>query len=150
MTKENRAEAEAKWKIYTAEEAKNRFIRLLGIHTAQYRDTVTAYKIKKKKSREDDALIRHGDKLQIPNSMTVVAPAWEILTLLDHPVFQEQRQQREKIMIAKKEKEEKNEPQPESISADEIPSTDEAPKHREDFMRLSTSAARKRLQGESS
>jgi hypothetical protein len=137
-------EADARWSVFITEAAKNQFIRLLGIHTAQYKDTVTAYKVEKVQA-ESDAIIRDGDKLHIPNSMAVVAPAWEILKLLDHPTFQEQRHEREKIM--KKKKNKTNEAEPESTDGaleSSLPSSDANPKHREDFTSLVNAAARKR------
>jgi hypothetical protein len=101
-------EANRRWEAFITEAGKNQFIRLLGIHTAQYSDQVTAKKI----GREQGRPIRDGDELEIPNSMTVVAPAWEIVKLLDLPVFQEQRRQREETM--KRQKKKANDPEPEA------------------------------------
>ena len=99
-------EDDRRWGLFIAEQAKNQFIRLLGIHTAQYHDTVTAYKIKKTQA-ESDAVVRDGDRLRIPNSMAVVAPASEILKLLDLLTFQQQRQQRERHDQEEKEQDER-------------------------------------------
>jgi hypothetical protein len=152
MTKKDHLEADAKYNAFVTDAAKNQFIRLLGIHTAQYHDTVRAYKIPKTQP-ESDALVRDGDKLRIPNSMSVVAPAWEIFKLLDHPKFKEQRRLREEAMIKRKKENEPNEPQPEAVATEAAPSaahpsTDANPNHRADFMRLASAAARKQTQDE--
>src|SRR5260370_14501405 len=97
------AKDDARWNAFISEGAKNQFIRLLGIHTAQYQDTVKAYKVDKSQA-EDDNVVRGGDELRIPNSMSVVAPAWEILRLLDQPKFVEQRQKREQAMMEREKK----------------------------------------------
>jgi hypothetical protein len=139
---------EARWNAFVTEQSKNQFIRILGIHTAQYRDTVKAIKTGKT-AAEGENLILHGDKLSMPNSMTVIAPAWEILKLLNHPDFKEQRQQREMRMVRKQKP---NEPEPESTSDIAHPDADASdteanPRHLEDFKHLVDVAARKRPQG---
>jgi hypothetical protein len=119
----------------------NTFLMLLGIHAGQYHDTVKAFK-DRHGSGESDNLVRDGDEMRIPNSMAIVAPSWEILTRLDHPVLIEQRRKREAIMASKK----KNEAEPEAIAskADASPPANDAnPNHREDFTRLVGAAARK-------
>jgi hypothetical protein len=139
-------EDDAQWQRHVDELAKNQFIRFLGIHAAQYHDRVIAYKTKTPQA-EANAAIREGDQLRIPNSMAVVVPAWEVLTLLDLPLFQERRRQREDWMIEKKRK--SNDPEPESVAENSLPSddTEANPRHREDFMRLVDAAARKRPRG---
>ena len=55
----------------------NTFLMILGIHAGQYPETIKAVKVKKVQGEKDD-LIRDGDWIKIPSSMTVVVPAWEI------------------------------------------------------------------------
>lgn len=92
------------------ETASNTFLMLLGIHAGQYHDTVKAFKGRGVRGESDNA-IRDGDEMRIPNSMAIVAPSWEILTLLNLPTFVEQRRKREEIMASKKE----NSAEPEAI-----------------------------------
>jgi hypothetical protein len=125
------------------EDAKNTFLMLLGIHAGQYYDRVRAFKGPEAPG-EGDNIVRDGDEMRIPNSMAIVVPSWEILTLLDLPTFVEQRQKREEIMATNKE----NEAEPEVIStsfetASDRLANDANPKHREDFTRLVGAAARK-------
>jgi hypothetical protein len=128
------------------ETADNTFLMLLGIHAGQYYDRVKAFKGGGAPG-ESDNVVRDGDEMRIPNSMAIVVPSWEILTLLNEPTFAEQRQKREEIMAKKK-----NEAEPEAIdsvsesTSSSPPATDANPTHREDFMRLVGAAARKPAQ----
>jgi hypothetical protein len=130
---------------------KNTFLMLLGIHAGQYHDTVKFFKDDSKKAEIDD-IVRDGDQIKIPNSMAIVAPAWEILTLLDLPVFIEQRQKR--VEAAMKRANTENNAEPESMTQPEAeqPSAEPAdaanPNHLKDFRRLVDVAARKRPQGD--
>lgn len=118
----------------------NTFLMLLGIHAGQYPERVEAKKIKQLIAESsDDSIIRDGDKLKIPSSMTIVVPAWEIVNLLNLEVFQMQRKKRDEKI--KKERDERDAVEPEI--AEEISSSADNPTHREDFMRLSGAAARK-------
>jgi hypothetical protein len=129
------------------ETEKNTFLMLLGVHTGQYSERVEARKIKKISGESDD-IVRDRDKLKIPSSMAVVAPAWEIINLLNRPIFVAQREERDMRMDAKRD--EKNVPEPESVVPVEKPaSADDAnPNHLADFTRLVDVAARKRPQGD--
>lgn len=71
------------------ETAENTFLMLLGIHAGQYPELVEARKVKRKTKAEaaEDDIIRDRDKLRIPSSMAVVVPAWEIINLLNLPMF---------------------------------------------------------------
>jgi len=125
----------------------NTFLMLLGIHTGQYPERVEAQKIKKTSGEADD-IIRDRDKLNIPGSMAVIAPAWEIINLLNLPIFVAQREERDKRM--NEERDQKNLPEPESaVPAEKPASADDAnPNHQADFTRLVDVAARKRPQGD--
>lgn len=92
----------------------NTFIRLLGIHSAQYHDRVKAIKSRDIQSEKDDH-ISDGDELKMPNSMTVVVPAWEILTLINNQHFTQQRGKR----IEKFQKSALTVPEPETTSPDD-------------------------------
>jgi len=129
------------------ETEENTFLMLLGIHAGQYPERVEARKIKKTFGESDD-IVRDRDKLKIPSSMAVVAPAWEIINLLNQPIFATQRQERDNRMNAERDK--KNLPEPESVAPAEKPaSADDAnPNHQADFTRLVDVAARKRPQGD--
>lgn len=76
----------------------NLFIRLLGIHVAQYPEVVRARKMPKSKpdSEAEDEIIRSGDRLVIDGGVTVVVPAWEIIDLLNREEFVKRRAEREK------------------------------------------------------
>jgi hypothetical protein len=119
----------------------NTFLMLLGVHAGQYPEWVEARKIKKTLGEVDD-IVRDRDKLKIPSSMAVVAPAWEIINLLNLPVFQAQRQERDKRMNEEREK--KNVPEPESVTPAEPLADDANPNHLADFTRLVDVASRKK------
>lgn len=80
------------------EAEKNTFVALLGIHAGQYPEKVEARK-ENRTSAEHDDIVRDRDKLKIPSSMTVVVPAWEIMNLLNLPVFQAARRKRDETPI---------------------------------------------------
>lgn len=74
----------------------NLFIRLLGIHVAQYSEVVRVRRRPENKARvevEED-VIRSGDQLVIEGGVTVVVPAWEIIDLLSRPEFVQKREDR--------------------------------------------------------
>lgn len=111
---------------------RNTFLMFLGIHAGQYYDTVVTRKVK---VAEADDAIRDGDKLRIPNSMTIVVPAWEVLNLLNFPIFVRQREDR--VRSSRKE----NVAEPETTSEPE--SDDAELGHRDRFTALLNAAARK-------
>jgi hypothetical protein len=133
------------------ETEKNTFLMLLGIHAGQYHDTVKFLKSEPKKA-ENDKSIRHGDKVKIPNSMAIVVPSWEILKLLELPLFVEQRKQRDEAIMKRYKKENSAEPEATDPSKPDAklipPASDDNPNAREDFMRLQGAAARKQPQGD--
>jgi len=55
----------------------NRFLRLLGIHVSQFQERVGIEKID-----EESVPITENDVLNVPGSMTIVVPAWQITKLL--------------------------------------------------------------------
>jgi hypothetical protein len=122
---------------------KNQFLRLLGIHLDQYREPVNIRK--QRKSGEAAAPVLEGDDLEIPGSMTIVAPAWDVETLLDKLVFVEMRGKRQAALT--KGATSSGKPYPgggESVSAKEA-STEQAsdnPSHKEDFTRLLNAASK--------
>ena len=120
----------------------NAFIKLLGVHSAQFHDPVKIIEVEKLVSAEGaDVALKEGDKLKIPNSVTVTVPAWEIWPLINKPVFKEKRRRREEA--AEKDRASRNDPEPESNAFGE--SGDEKnPRHREDFNSLLGAAAQKR------
>jgi hypothetical protein len=73
----------------------NIFLRLLGIHAAQYKEKVKIRKPKKPELEGDDDTIRDGDDLWIEGGTTIVVPAWEIRALLNRPDFIQTREDRE-------------------------------------------------------
>lgn len=123
-----------------------RFLALLGVHAGQYPEPATAKKItaKKKtktkatKTREVGLSIRDGDRLEIPSGMTVVIPAWEIVDLLNKPVFRKQRDERQRLRNERDAAETR--PLPEAATQVE-PAADN-PSHKEDFTSLLGRAAR--------
>lgn len=120
----------------------NTFIRLLGIHVGQFNDLVPARKSRKATQENDDAVLRDGDALRLPSSMTLVVPSWCITNLLNKDVFQRQRRIREKAM--KKQDEQSNDATPESLEPNSAESSDENPRHKEDFTGLINAAAKKK------
>ena len=120
----------------------NAFIKLLGVHSAQFHDPVKIIEVEKLVSAEGaDVAIKEGDKLKIHNSVAVTVPAWEIWPLINKPVFKEKRRRREEA--AEKDRASRNDPEPESNAFGE--SGDEKnPRHREDFNSLLGAAAQKR------
>jgi len=145
--------------VQEAEIRANTFVSLLGIHLGQYLDRI---EIKKQKLQpEGNDIIREGDVLKIPGGMTIVAPAWEIMNLLNLPTFAEQREKRE--MRKLQEAHDKYAPpepealRPGEVSADASESAEhrsaqgekgETPLHREDFTSLLNAAAKTRPQGD--
>jgi hypothetical protein len=129
------------------QDRENTFLMLLGVHAGQYPERVEARKADKTLGESDD-IIRDRDKLKIPSSMTVVVPAWEIANLLQLPIFVDQRRERDDRMNEEREK--KNLPEPENVTAPEKSEAidDANPHHLEDFTRLVDVAARKRPQGD--
>ncbi|HEY1753370.1 MAG TPA: hypothetical protein VGG29_19085 [Caulobacteraceae bacterium] len=71
----------------------NTFVKLLGVHVGQYKDVVRASKSAGTEVAGQPVL--DGDRLFIPNSMTLVVPAWEVLDLLQQTHFGGQRTRRE-------------------------------------------------------
>jgi hypothetical protein len=62
----------------------NMFVKLLGIHSAQFTDFVQVTR-NGELAPEISEPIRDGDRLRIPNSMAVVVPADAVRALLNHP-----------------------------------------------------------------
>lgn len=115
------------------EERQNTFIKFFGIHSGQYGDKVKAYK---ETTAETDEYLKDGDILKVPNSMTVVVPAWEVMNLLNLPIFVGQRNKREE----EDRKNEENAAEPESIRTGDDSAN---PSHKEDFTRLVSAATKK-------
>jgi hypothetical protein len=70
----------------------NSFLMFLGVHCAQFLEEAKATVAESKGD-----IIREGDILRIPSSMTVVVPAWQVTRVLDLPYFAKIRNAREKI-----------------------------------------------------
>lgn len=72
----------------------NTFLVLFGIHVGQYHDTVTAKKLRQARA-EGNTPINEGDKLVVPNSVALVAPAWDVYDLIMIDRFVQRRKARE-------------------------------------------------------
>lgn len=131
---------------------KNTFIRLLGIHVGEYHDLVevkkvsTAAQSRGKQIKTQKQTIKEGDKLEIPNSMALVVPAWEIGKLLGLQTFEDQRRARD----MRDEKKPKNVAKPTAAKPASLRSvklapstTGDNPQHKEAFTRLVSVAAKK-------
>jgi hypothetical protein len=105
----------------------NVFLKLLGIHSGQFLEDVTI----ESGGANDDS------NMEIPSSMTVVAPAWAITEALDLPKLKEQREMREKRIIKERG------PRVRAEIASSEPATDN-PTHKEDFMSLLDAAAKEK------
>ena len=73
----------------------NTFVKLLGIHSAQYTDSVQVTR-DHELAHEVNDFIRDGDHLRIPNSMSVVVPADAVKNLLSNQSFATVMEQRNK------------------------------------------------------
>ena len=102
----------------------NTFLMLLGIHSSQLRDIVKVKKIERSEDGGEVVIcedvdgapgesVRAGDKLLIPNSVTVVVPGWRILTLLNEQPLAFQRMSRDRSDMEAEEEE--NPPEPEGV-----------------------------------
>ena len=118
----------------------NTFLMLLGIHAGQYPERVEARKETRTRAEVDD-IVRDRDKLKIPSSMAVIVPAWEVVNLLNLPIFKVQRNKRGEQR--QRELDQKNTPEPEANET-ASPTSDANPNHLKDFTRLVDVAARKK------
>jgi hypothetical protein len=127
---------------WTLDSTNNLFVRLLGVHCGQFPEVVKAYKSPIAACRSSvrevrgDA-IKDGDELWIPSGMTTVVPASRISELLNAPQLEAERRAREN----ERQRDWMKMPWPEAVS--EPPTTEENPRHKEDFNRLLDAAARK-------
>lgn len=71
-----------------------KYLKLLGIHCGQYKELIE-FKVVPKNPQREGVELSDGDKLLVPSSMTIVAPAWEIEKLINLKKFREQRNDRE-------------------------------------------------------
>jgi len=102
------------------------FVKLLGIHSAQFKERAETAK---------------GTKLTIPSSMAIIVPAEAVEKLLNSPRFVEARRMRDREHTRMT----RDDPQVQA----EIDSTEPAadnPVHKEDFISLVSAAAKKRPQ----
>ncbi|AOX16682.1 serine protease family protein [Kozakia baliensis] len=72
----------------------NTFVKLLGIHSAQYTDSVQVMR-DRELVHEVNGPIRDGDCLRIPNSMSVVVPADSVKALLSNRSLAAVREKRD-------------------------------------------------------
>jgi hypothetical protein len=112
------------------------FVRLLGIHTDQLKDRVDV-------TSEADPN-SPGVKFRIPNSLTIVVPAWRIISLLNEEKIAVQRKQRERDDMNRWKEEDSPSDGESTASID----ADANLSHREDFTSLLNAAAKKRQQGD--
>ena len=75
----------------------NTLIKVLGIHVGQYRDRIEVEKDRGVQQEREDA-IKDGDGLWIPNSVSLVAPAHDVKTLLNHASLAATREKRDDMM----------------------------------------------------
>lgn len=115
------------------EAQKEQHLALLGVHAGQYPEPAIAKKAKKK-TRESDNLIVAGDELELPSGMTIVIPSWEIIDLLNKPVFTKQRVERQKLRSERADEE--INPLPEVAAAEKAEPETDNPSHKEDFTSL--------------
>jgi len=124
----------------------NIFLRLLGIHAAQYPEKAKVWKPRKLKSEADDDVIRYGDEIWINSGTTIVVPAWEIRALLNKSCFLERRKEREDRM----KRENEGAPILEVVDAEESarPAKEGDERHAERFTALLDAALGKPKQGD--
>lgn len=105
----------------------NLFIRLLGVHRAQFHEHAKVHRALDTKDKPIKNL--EGAVLDIDDSMTAVIPAWEITTLLNEPELADMRKKRDDAYEPPKGKTLKSEAKPKR--------EDESnPDHHDDFKRL--------------
>ena len=121
----------------------NRFLKLFGIHVAQFHDEVTIQKIASGTSEKEAAPdLKDGDTIRFPGSMTIVVPAWEILELLErNATLKEQRRTRKaEAREADARDRRRGAIVSESKTSQAEPEADN-PSHKEDFTSLLNAAA---------
>jgi hypothetical protein len=125
---------------YKAKKYPHPFVRLLGVHCAQYHDLV-AFEVVGSKSSEKIALDGYW-RICLPNSMTIVIPAWEITNMIDLKKFANKRAKRESRAISEFSKRS-------MVVVPEVAQGDGSnPAHKEDFMRLLGAAAKAKPQAD--
>lgn len=111
----------------------NPFVKLLGVHCGQYPETI---KFKVVHARSGQSSSRESRaRLEVPSSMTIVVPAWEITRMLNLRKFAERREARERRaeeLFGSTPK-----ASPEAI---EVEQEGANPNHKGDFMRLLNAA----------
>jgi hypothetical protein len=70
------------------------FLALLGCHRGQFREDTTIYA--KGEASDPKRPLKSGDDIELASAMTIVVPAWEISTTLDHSELKAQRDERDK------------------------------------------------------
>jgi hypothetical protein len=145
-------------------DSNSKFLRLLGIHVAQFQDEVEITKVgeaklsgrgsvvRKQSEKRPDPVLKDSDSIRFPGSMTIVVPAWQIIALLDEDKqLKDQRQARNE----REKRADRNNPKRGSIvleratSAREGAASDsENPDHKEDFTALLNAAVKKKAQGD--
>jgi hypothetical protein len=123
----------------------NRFLRLFGIHVAQFYDEVEVTKVNAgaEKKGKGAGPIKDGDAIRFPGSMSIIVPAWEILKLLECPDLKKQREDRKE----RKRRDDLNDPKRgavvlESRTETKVALEPDNPSHKEDFTSLLNAAAK--------
>ena len=107
----------------------NVFLRLLGVHSGQFDERVTALA-----AGAGD----HNKRLMIPSSMTTIVPAWRITEVLEMPELKKKREDREERQSAHA----RSRRTSFSAEATEAAPESDNPAHKEDFTSLLNEAAR--------
>ena len=132
---------------YEYDTENNIFLRLLGIHAAQYPETVKARKLKKATLESSDDTLKHGDDFLLESGTTIVVPTWEVRDLLNHKHLVERREKRH----AQQSRETPVEPSPEAaedvVTEPARVATEGDDRHKERFTALLDGAVGKPKQG---
>ncbi len=118
----------------------NQFVKLLGIHVAEFNDIVRISKAGEIVSQTNGTqkTLEDGDKIKFPGSMTIVVPAWQIIKLLNGEKLTKKRSEREDAAR----EDARRGPQRASDTQQSIRDESPRPRHQEDSTDWPTASAR--------
>lgn len=75
--------------------AVNFWLRMLGVHVGQYWEPMEFRKAPPQQAEKRGDPIVEGDRIWIQSSLTLVAPAWQVSSLLRIDIFEQMRVERD-------------------------------------------------------
>ena len=67
---------------------------MLGVHIGQFNEKLKLRKVEISTHESTDDLLRDGETIRYPGSMTIIVPAWKVLDLLEEEPLRKQREAR--------------------------------------------------------